>query len=192
MIALLLALTLNGTPCQSVNVQATTTTLDTILEGETVLVGLPATGVRYATHVGEWNGQTWFRWQFSGVPDEFYDVMYFDQNGELRYYQTVTPTSTTTYPYTISYGSKNPSAFEVKKGNGPIQIVNSDGTTCSGTVDWITTSQRAGDVISVTTRHTVRIDIGACLPDPDYIEHWVFDASGPRRTMGPGWMLERQ
>ena len=165
-----------------------TTTLLPILEGMTTF---DHAGIRYATHVGEWSGQTWFRWQFSAVLDEFYDVMYFDQTPEknLRYLQTVTPGGTVTYPESISYGASNPSDFEVVMGHSPVEIVGTDGVVHEGTVGWLTTSQRAGDVIHVASRHTVSI---ATLPaDLSYIETWVFDSLGPVRTMGPGWSGRR-
>jgi hypothetical protein len=174
------------------------TTLFAVLVGVTIFTGAPGLSTRYATHVGLFGGQTWFRWQFSGTPNEHYDVMYFDQFGDLRYYQTVTPYEVTTYPQSISYGPAAPTGFHVSTGSGPVRIDYEDGTSCVGTVDYATTTQRAGDVIHLTSRHTLDFDrldpanTGPCSPDPDYIETWTVDDMGPASTMGPSWALIRK
>ena len=197
------------------------TDLYSILVGSTDLEGHPATSIRYTSNVVETNGQTWFRWQYSAVLDEFYDVMYFDETDahELRYYQTVTPTEVVTYNETISYGPAIPgtilaaAAFEAPgksspkrrfrrmtrklpdlestKGTSTVDIVPSVGDPSSGTVDYETITTRAGDNIELVSRHTVVIDSGPAVVNSDYAEHWVFDALGPVRTMGPGWAVHR-
>jgi hypothetical protein len=197
------------------------TDLFSILDNSSDLEGHPATSIRYATNVVESNGQTWFRWQYSGTPDEYYDIMYFDQSPErqLRYYQTVTPDEVTTYPETISYGPASPGNWASSRthwaqsksspyrrfrrsarvvsnlnnveGTGTIQVVPTVGVPSAGTVSWETATRRAGDNIELVSKHTVVITSGPASGNPDYAEHWTFDALGVLRTMGPGWSLHR-
>ena len=173
------------------------TTLASILAGVTIFLG---GGARYTSHVGEFNGQTWFRWCYSGDPsnaedcDTYYDVMYIDQFGDLRYYSTVTPGGTLVYLDSVSYGAVDPHPTETEEVSGTSRalLTDADGREWEGDVAYTTTTQRSGGLIHLASTHIVTFDDeDGQAPDPDYIESWVFDDRGPVRTMGPGWALRR-
>ena len=170
-----------------------TTLLDLLTAGPQWLVGFPSIGLRTVSHVGEFNGQTWFRWEFSD-DGLWYDVMYFDQTPQrmLRYQATVTPEATTTFPNSIVFGPADPAPFDDGTGTTPVVIDYTNGTHCEGSVFYRWTAQRTGEKILLTTTQDIEITTGPCLADPSYYEAWAFEKDGIDTTCGPTWALKKE
>lgn len=153
------------------------------------LTGVPAPSIRYVSHIGDYDGQTWFRWQFS--PDgQHFDVMFFDQTERrmLRYYATVTPEETVTFLDSIAFGPSDPQGIESGEGETPVVIDYADGRRCTARVLYRWTAQRTGARI-VLTQAQQFVDVEGCQPDPSYFETHVFSAAGMEASIGPSWAL---
>lgn len=150
--------------------------------------------IRYVTHVGEYGGQTWARWQYSATPNEFWDTIYFDQTPQrhLRYYNTVMPGVVVTFPQTIVFGVNDPPEEPIwGEGDTDIIVDYDDGTRCEGEVHYKWSNVRSGDRIIVTTVQDITITEGPCVAPLSYYESWAFSPDGVDATIGPNWALLR-
>jgi len=169
--------------------------LRSLLIAYTLLVGTPAgDSVRFADNVyTDQYGREWFDWNFALTPGQYYDRMYIDNDGHLKYFITDAPgDELLVYWNTIDFGPVDlaEGGFDQGMGSTIFSYIAPDGSTCQGTVDYEYIASRNNDLHTVITNQWTRTS-NCPYQHASWSETWVVDDEGLRSTTGPNWALSR-
>jgi len=169
--------------------------LKSLLVAYTLLIGIPSgDSVRFSSNMyTDRLGREWFDWNFSRIPGEYYDRMYIDTDGHMKYFITDQPgPELLVYWDTIDFGPVElpEGGFDQGMGSTRFSYISPGGSICNGIVDYEYISSRNNGLHTMITNQWTRIS--NCLYQHySWSETWVVDSKGLRSTTGPNWALAR-
>lgn len=169
--------------------------LRTLLVAYTLLIGTPAgDSVRFPDNLRTDSlGREWFDWNFALTPGEYYDTMYIDSDGHMKYIITDQPgPELLVYWDTIDFGPADMEEGDFSQGMGSTRFsyIAPDGTTCQGSIDYEYIANMNNGLHTMITNQWTRVS-DCPYQHESWSETWVVDSQGLRSTTGPNWALAR-